>query len=94
MTVLEPAEAFRRTHENNPVRMSIVFHPMSDNQPAKRLSLSMTAEADLVPRVSLDEPFLKAFDAMVEHLNLAWAKAANCRAQNTPDLSRSTVFEP
>ena len=67
---------------------------MSDNQPAKRLSLRVTAEADLAPRASLDESFLKAFDAMVEHLNLAWAKAANCRAQNTPDLGQSAVFEP
>jgi hypothetical protein len=53
----------------------------------------MTAEADLAPRASLDEAFLKAFDAMVEHLNLAWAKAANGRAQNTSDLGQSTVFK-
>lgn len=89
----EPAEASRRTHENKPVRMRTVLHPMSDNQPARRLSLRVTAKADLAPRAPLDEAFLKAFDAMVEHLNLAWAKTANCRVQNTPDLGQSAVFK-
>ena len=62
---------------------------MCDNQPAKRLPLPATMEADLAPHASPDEAFLRAFDAMVEHLRQAWAKAANPGAQDTRNLSHS-----
>jgi hypothetical protein len=71
-----------------------MLHPMSDNPPIKQLSLCMTTEVDLAPRASLDEAFLKAFDAMVEHLDLAWAKATNCQGQNTSDLGHQPSSSP
>lgn len=71
-----------------------MFHPPCDARSGERPLFAATEEAELVPLASTDDALPGLFDAMLERLRHAWARAATMRARDARNLGPRGVSSP